>query len=242
MTTEPIVTGSPMTTGPNGTSPSMTTGPMDTTPLMTTGPIFTSQTVTTGPETMTTLVPTTTTTAFDPVAMCPEKGTMVKWKGWKFMSKLEFYGVESAYIRTNVYNNSPFDIINSEYLGFLSFPKKKCGMDLVDAFVDGRLSWSIVDYGPFYYAQYAYKRLDKNHSSATLQFHRFVHSQPKDLGSAKKDQFYLILNGIDQVNWGGKDMEACLTGFQIGSMEITEPIDPTANHAMCAGWDKDLGW
>ena len=135
-----------------------------------------------------------------------------------------------------------FEIWQSEYLGFFSFSKKKCGLDLVDAFVDGRLKWSIVDKGAYYTTQFAYKRTDGHHTSLTLQFYRHSHSEENDIGSDVKDQFYVVIDGIDKVDWEGKNMEDCFTGFAIGAMEPTESTNVQDNLAKCAGWDKDLGW
>jgi hypothetical protein len=165
---------------------------------------------------------------------------MVKWKGAKGMAKLMFFGADMAFIRTNVYNNANFDIMTGPYLGFMSFTKKMCGMDLLHAFDDGRLGWGIVDEGVFYDAQFVYKRLDGRHSSATLQFHRHSFGGD-DLGNNKKDQFYVVITGLDSVTFK-TDMRTCFERFQIGSMQITNDMPAEENHAKCAGWDKDLGW
>ena len=120
---------------------------------------------------MTTVTSTTgtTTTEFDPES-CPED--LVSWKGAR-VSKLMYYSDTGALIRINFYNDaSDFDIINDIYLGFMGFPRKKCGDDFVSAFLDGRLSWKMFDFGNFYTPQYMYKRVDGQHSSMTLQFYR----------------------------------------------------------------------
>ena len=115
-----------------------------------------------------------------------------------------------------------------------------CGSDLLDAFIDGRISWSLADKGTFYTTQFAYQRSDGIHSSTTLQFYRHSHSNENDLGSDNKDQVYLILNGIDTIDWAAKSMAECFTKFEIGAMKIEEITNVEDNHAKCAGWDKDL--
>ena len=60
-----------------------------------------------------------------------------------------------------------------------------------------------------YEAQYAYLKTDPaEHTAVTLQFYR----RPGDieLKFKKKDQFYLALKGLDQVNFGSKDRDFCL--------------------------------
>ena len=150
-----------------------------------------------------------------------------------------YFGYESAVIRTNVFNNIPFEVWQSEYTGFITFTKKKCGIDLLDALVDGRITWSIIDGGAYYTTQFGYKRVDGRHTSTTLQFYRHDHSEENDMGTVKKDQFYLVIQGIDKVQWDTYSMEECFTGYHVGAMEVTTA---DGNHAKCAGWDKDTGW
>ena len=60
------------------------------------------------------------------------------------------------------------------------------------------------------------------------------------LGNTKKDQIYLVLEGLDQVDFGTKDMVECLESVQAGTMLSGDDSD--VNNAPCAAWDKDLGW
>ena len=71
--------------------------------------------------------------------LCPDKGTMVQWKGAK-VSKLMFHSEKGAMLRVNFFNNSPnYDLMSQEYVGFLAFTKKNCGRNFTDALVDGRV-------------------------------------------------------------------------------------------------------
>lgn len=111
---------------------------------------------------------------------------------------------------------------------------------MLDALIDDRVTWSLADKGTYYTTQFAYKRSDEQHSSTTLQFYRHIYSEENDLGSDAKDQVYLILNGIDKIDWETKTMEECFTKFQIGAMNVDETTNVDNNYAKCAGWDKNL--
>ena len=51
---------------------------------------------------------------------------------------------DRAWLRINMLNkNEAVNVMEEEYHGFLSFSRKKCGRDFLDAFYDGRLTWEI---------------------------------------------------------------------------------------------------
>ena len=84
--------------------------------------------------------------------LCPDKGTMVQWKGAK-VSKLMFHSEKGAMLRVNFFNNSPnYDLMSQEYVGFLAFTKKNCGRNFTDALVDGRVKL-VKDYQKLKYIQ-----------------------------------------------------------------------------------------
>ena len=58
-----------------------------------------------------------------------------------------------------------------------------------------------------------------------------------DLGNQKKDLVYLMIQGLDQVDFGDLDVDFCLERVQVGIMPATN-----VDHTACAAWDKDLGW
>ena len=80
----------------------------------------------------------------------------------------------------------------------MGYARKKCGPDMMEAFADGRLTWSLFDYEGVYEPMSQYYRLDGQHTSTMLQFNRRSVGE-KDLGNAKKDQFYFVLEGLDKV-------------------------------------------
>jgi len=161
---------------------------------------------------------------------------MVKWRGAK-NSRAVFNSWTGTLLRVNVFNNAAgLDTQTDTYTGLLGFARKKCGLDMMLAFEDGRITWSLFDYEKQYEPMSQYYRLDGQQSSTMLQFNRRSIGE-KDLGNTKKDQFYLVLEGLDQVDFGAKDKVTCLESVQVGTYEDTEEdISP------CAAWDKDLGW
>ena len=85
-----------------------------------------------------------------------------------------------------------FDIWTNEYLGFVTLTDEKCSTSILNGFRKDEITWSIVDKGSFYSAQFKLARSNPN--SVTLQFHRHKHSHPEDLGSTDKDEFYLVIS------------------------------------------------
>ena len=53
---------------------------------------------------------------------------------------------------------------------------------------------------------------------------------------------YLVLEGLDQVDFGAKVMLDCLESVQAGTMAIDQSAGADFDWAPCAAWDKDLGW
>ena len=78
-------------------------------------------------------------------------------------------------MRVNFFNTaSAYDIVTGTYLGFMGFPKKKCGIDLVRALEDGRVSLTMYDYGAYYEAIDSYVRVDGQHTAYMFAFDRSV--------------------------------------------------------------------
>merc|ERR1719394_1430517 len=89
------------------------------------------------------------------------------------------------------------------------FREKNAAEIFLTPFFDGRLTWEIHDIDNVYEPQYAYLKTDPaEHTAVTLQFYR----RPGDieLKFLRKDQFYLVLKGLDKVNFGNKDRDFCL--------------------------------
>ena len=145
------------------------------------------------PSVVTTTALTTTTEApFFTDCNWPDDDSMVSWKGTK-NAKIIYSGESSAFIRVSVFNNDPnVDTYNNDYIGFLGFSKKYCGMDVLRGFDEGRLTVSFVDNGNFY-TRYGvdangdtkkwpgYLRAEGRHSSYTIQasLNFFFHFEKK---------------------------------------------------------------
>ena len=56
-------------------------------------------------------------------------------------------------------------------------------------------------------------------------------------GNEKKDQFWFNVNGLDQVEFGAKDVTECLEGGQVGagSYDLS-----TQDWTRCVGWQKTI--
>ena len=55
--------------------------------------------------------------------------------------------------------------------------------------------------------------------------------------NTKKDWIYVFLTGLNQVEWGNKDMEACLKEVTVGGMQ--DSTDPEFDNK-CASWQKTI--
>ena len=182
---------------------------------------------------------------------------------------MRYLSGDVAMVRIDINNGANLDVSTGHYIGFLSFPRKRCGYDFVDKLADGTVRWSIVDTWtdkcsmcqPFYKEQYIAKRNDGKHTSTTVQFYRHLHkgelttddgSNVGEMVNSKKDKFILVLSGLENVNWdNGLQKFECLGDgsgqvqkqgrFFVGAMGVRDE-SPETNWADCAGWDKDLGW
>ena len=103
---------------------------------------------------------------------CPQKGTLVSWKGNRFV-KITSDQDGRAVLRINIPDNAAdFDILHNRYIGFMGFGRRRCGQNLLDAFFDETISWKIYDLGDYYTEQFMHKRFDGRDSSVVLQFFR----------------------------------------------------------------------
>ena len=76
----------------------------------------------------------------------------------------------------------------------------------MDAIADGTVSRKLYDYGAYHTPKFVYKRSEKRHTSVVMLFHRHTFGTPDLPGGTKKDQIYLVLEGLDQVDFETKDM------------------------------------
>jgi len=163
---------------------------------------------------------TTTTTAITFPTIDPTKceDLSIYWKGTKW-SKIIYRAPDSIMLRVNVANNdlANVDLNNDKYLGFLLYTKKMCGPSFVKGWHDGSLSYRIFDFYSKYQIKSTFVRLDKSQTLSTVQFSADDSPDNSDLGdNTKKDQFFLEISGLDEIDFGTKDMEACIQSVQVG--------------------------
>ena len=63
-----------------------------------------------------------------------------------------------------------------------------------------------------------------------------------DFGNSKKDTIFLVLSGLQSVDFGDKDRDTCLQSVQSGTMHVDNDKEASVNWSKCAALDKDLGW
>merc|ERR1711970_294095 len=121
-----------------------------------------------------------------------------------------------------------------DYTGFIGWSKRKCGKPFLDALADGTVGvhmmdkyFSGEDY-PYQDSGFRHHQLtvEKGYPAAWIQFTHDGESE-KTLGNQYKDQFHLLFTGLDNVDFGAKDMEACLTGGMVGHSSVDGACDYT---------------
>ena len=184
-----------------------------------------------------------------PNFMCPQKGKL-SWS--KRVAKVMYKSNISMMIKINVPVSANSFVKDSEYIGFIQFPKKFCGMPFVkalsafneddpnDPYYESFVE--IFDYENVYHYQYRHFRNDGIHSAGVIQFYRRL--SDKDLGNNKRDSMFLVISGLNDFDFGTKSLEDCINGIYVAAMQIDESISGglEANLAGCAAYDKDLGY
>merc|ERR1712176_1571437 len=187
-----------------------------------------------------------------PEELCPEKGNMATWS--KKVARIMYKSNLSMMIKINVPVKFNTFVKDNEYIGFIQFPKRVCGKPFIRAltglFEDENdqdyyfhQSWiEIFDYENTYHYQYRHFRDDGIHSAGVIQFYRRL--SDRDLGNDNRDSFFLSISGLNDFDFGEKNLEECINGLYIGAMRVDENISGglEANLAGCAARDKDLGY
>ena len=79
-----------------------------------------------------------------------------------------------------------------------------------------------MDYGDHYELQYSYMKIDDRYSSLTQQIRMHTIAErdypfSKRTGKfPKKDQLFLFMGGLSNVDWRGKDMRQCFEKMVVG--------------------------
>ena len=87
-----------------------------------------------------------------------------------------------------------------------------------------------VDMNDLYTVEHKFKKNAGKDTSLTVQFHRSDPGNKKgfnsknssfikflELAFKNRDQFYLILNGMDKIEWGSKDPVKCIERMFVGN-------------------------
>jgi len=116
----------------------------------------------------------------------------------------------------------------SDYTGIIAFHKKQCSMDFLNKLNQGLVQVDLVDQDSSYKIEYNYLGQEGSHTNVVVQF-RHTACQPKEgaakakcLGSNSIDQADLIVMGLDNVNFGNKNIVDCVTNARIGYLGVNK--------------------
>merc|ERR1711920_308005 len=97
----------------------------------------------------------------------------------------------------------------------------------------------ILDQAEAYTIDHKYQGQLDRHANIVFQYtHTPCDANTKCLGAANKDQFDLLITGLDKVDFGNKDMEECLsTKLRSGSVGTRgEPTLAEGDVTPCVSW------
>ena len=90
---------------------------------------------------------------------------------------------------------------NAAYTGLLAYGKKDCGMNFIDALQTGLVGLHILDQAQSYTLDHKYMGQEDGHTNIVFQYtHTPCAADVKCLGAASKDQFDLLITGLDKVS------------------------------------------
>jgi len=197
----------------------------------------TSELSTTAPEvieTTTSTTTTSTTTEFDDgfdEDFCKNEGAVAFYmKGGR--GKIQRRGGNSFTLRVNV----PKVDEQSDYTGLFVWGKKNCGGDFIEKLASGEISVDVQDQGNQYTLISKYHGQEKQHENVVFQY-TVSDSCDKCLGNGSKDQLEVVLIGTAAVDFGNKDIDACITSIRSGhtgdlgsATQVAEDVSP------CVSW------
>merc|ERR1711893_45519 len=146
------------------------------------------------------------------------------------MTKMKLQGTTMKKLQVNI--NGIKNGKNKDYLGFMIFPKSVCGKDFIAKFHNKN------DPAGYYDSEAGFK-YDSAQQSLTIQWsHKSEATAQTTLGNTTKDIAYVLVSGIDQVDFGNKSMNACLKGAMVGYMLPNTGYDATKDYTCIAGESK----
>merc|ERR1712226_851943 len=139
------------------------------------------------------------------------------------MTKMKLQGTTMKKLQVNI--NGIKNGKNKDYLGFMIFPKSVCGKDFIAKVMDGTVQFDFMD--------------NSADQSLTIQWkHSSESAAQSTLGNTTKDIAYVLVSGIDQVDFGNKSENACLKGAMVGYMLPSSGYDATKDYTCIAGESK----
>jgi len=178
-------------------------------------------------------------------------GVPVKWAGGK-QSKILYKTDDAVMTRITLPQYIfDFNIRETPYLIFAIFQRRYCGQGFFDAFnAEEMLYKEVMDSDDNYELQYTTTKIDDRYSSLTMQI-RMHTVRDEDLpfwkGAkvVKKDQLFLLLGGLENVDWRDKDRQLCFEKMVIGGMAMPSDVgDPQGNfdYTPCVSEEKLVGF
>jgi len=147
------------------------------------------------------------------------------------VSKTMFSGQRSTITRVNVKKRPA----TGQYNGAAFFARKYCGGDFLAKLADGTIKFDLMDKVASYENIHGFYKDDAGNSAYVIQWSNNAASGNE--GNAKKDKLYIEFIGLENVNWGNKDMKEC-----IASKVIVGHMDYSAeDHTPCLAWQRTVG-
>merc|ERR1719394_1170348 len=141
------------------------------------------------------------------------------------MTKMKLQGTTMKKLQVNI--NGIKNGKNKDYLGFMIFPKSLCGKDFIAKVMDGTVNFDFMD-------KFHNKNDPAGYYDSEANF-RHNSAAQTTLGNTTKDIAYVLVSGIDQVDFGNKSMNACLKGAMVGYMLPSSGYDATKDYTCIAG-------
>jgi len=177
-------------------------------------------------------------------------GVPVTWVGGK-QTRILYKTNDAVMARVNIPQwRFDFNIRENPYLIFAIFQRQHCGKGFFDVFNDEDTYKQIMDSDDHYELQYTYEKVDDRYSSLTMQIRMHTVGAEdlpfwKGSKATKKDQLFLFVGGLANVDWKGNDRDKCFEKMVIGAMEMPSDVgDPQGNfdYTPCVGEEKLVGF
>lgn len=190
----------------------------------------------TTPHTSPTTRPESSPTTSDHTITLPEVCPFgpLKWSSVKRYTKPWVMSQDKIIYKTQV---PPSDTsTNQNYLGFIKFSRKLCGLAFANALEANQIRFEIFDKAVFYDTteQFSFGNSDQ----ITIQFCTVDFENDVDevnLATKKnKDVFYIEYHGLNDVDFGNKVQEECLQKIKIAIVPMSDNYDHSKNYAKCA--------